>query len=140
MGDSATTGVLIVCNHRPLAVAKAEEFTDIAHTLPHSSVQGRNRMRDDLSFDNFPFIHRCFLIPEVVHRICAELRRICAGMSLASFARTCRWLREPSLNAVWYELHGLSPLVKCMPQNLWEEYGSSGGLVRFGLSFGYYHG
>jgi hypothetical protein len=75
-------------------------------------------------------MHRCILIPEIVHLICAELGNVCARKSLAGLAQTCLWFREPALDALWYQLHDLSPLFKCMPPDLWEEIGVRRRLVR----------
>jgi hypothetical protein len=66
-------------------------------------------------------MHRCFLISEITHVICTELSNVWAREPLARLARTCQALREPALDALWYELHGLIPLVKCMPKDLWME-------------------
>jgi hypothetical protein len=66
-------------------------------------------------------MHRCLLISEIIHLICAELGGVCAKKSLAGLAQTCLAFREPALDALWYELHGLLPLVRCMPQDLWVE-------------------
>jgi hypothetical protein len=43
-----------------------------------------------------------------------------AKRSLAAFAQTCLVFSEPALDALWYELHGLLPLVRCMPCDLWK--------------------
>jgi hypothetical protein len=64
-------------------------------------------------------MHRCF-IPDITLLICSELRNVKAQKSLAALAQTCWALSEPSLDALWYELHNLLPLVKCMPPDLWE--------------------
>jgi hypothetical protein len=65
-------------------------------------------------------MHRCLLIPEIVCLVCLELRNEHPDASLAAFAQTCLVFSEPALNALWYELYDLQPLVKCMPRDLWE--------------------
>lgn len=73
-------------------------------------------------------MHCRFLIPEIVRLICAELGSTGAKKTLAGLARTCLWFNEPALDSLWYELHDLTPLIKCMPPDLWQE--SEGKLVR----------
>jgi hypothetical protein len=65
-------------------------------------------------------MHRCLLIPEIVYLLCLELGNVSAEASLAAFAQTCLVFSEPALDALWYELYDLQPLVKCMPRDLWE--------------------
>jgi hypothetical protein len=65
-------------------------------------------------------MHRLFLIPEIVCLLCAELGNVGAKRSLAAFAQTCSAFSEPALDALWYELHDVLPLVQCMPRDLWE--------------------
>lgn len=41
--------------------------------------------------------------------------------SVVSLATTCRALYEAAMDALWAELQSISPLVKCLPQDAWEE-------------------
>lgn len=36
-------------------------------------------------------------------------------------ARTCSALYEPSMNVLWHTLYDMSPVLKCLPPNLWYE-------------------
>jgi hypothetical protein len=65
-------------------------------------------------------MHRCLLIPEIVSLFCTELGNVGAKRSLAAFAQTRLAFSEPALDALWYELHSLIPLVQCMPCDLWK--------------------
>ncbi|KAF9233797.1 hypothetical protein BU15DRAFT_53405 [Melanogaster broomeanus] len=40
--------------------------------------------------------------------------------TLAALARTCRAFKELALNALWFDLQDLSPLVECLPRDSWE--------------------
>ena len=64
-------------------------------------------------------MHRCLLIPELVCLLCDELGAMAANSSLAKLAQTCLAFSEPALNALWYELDDLLPLIQCMPCDLW---------------------
>jgi hypothetical protein len=63
-------------------------------------------------------MHCCLLIPEIACLICTQFEDVDAKKSLAALAQTCLALREPALDALWYELDDLLPLVKCMPHDL----------------------
>ncbi|KAH7917134.1 hypothetical protein BV22DRAFT_1026932, partial [Leucogyrophana mollusca] len=39
---------------------------------------------------------------------------------LASLARTCRTFRDPALDVLWSFLKSFDPLIRCLPQDLWE--------------------
>jgi hypothetical protein len=64
-------------------------------------------------------MHHCLLIHELACHICSEIRNMGAQKSLAALAQTCLSLSEPALDALWYELHDIVPLVQCMPRDLW---------------------
>ncbi|KAJ6544240.1 hypothetical protein B0H19DRAFT_1267531 [Mycena capillaripes] len=77
--------------------------------------------------------HRALQISEIVRMICEEahtgLRPLYHPQkTLVSLARTSRIFSEPALDVLWHELMSLVPLVKCMPDTLWEERDSAGGL------------
>ncbi|KAF8552921.1 hypothetical protein OG21DRAFT_1324757 [Imleria badia] len=44
-----------------------------------------------------------------------------ANVHLATLARTCRVFKEPALDMIWAELYDLTPLVRCLPETLWEK-------------------
>lgn len=65
-------------------------------------------------------MHRCLCISEILR----EIFEYCALSNLsplAHLARTCRLFREPALDILWRELDDVSPLMKCLPSNLWVE-------------------
>ncbi|KAF9232048.1 hypothetical protein BU15DRAFT_55452 [Melanogaster broomeanus] len=41
--------------------------------------------------------------------------------TLAALARTCRAFKEPALDMLWFELDDLSPLVRCLPRDSWND-------------------
>ena len=43
-----------------------------------------------------------------------------ANVHLATLARTCKAFKEPSLDMIWEELDDLTPLIRCLPETLWE--------------------
>ncbi|OAX30957.1 hypothetical protein K503DRAFT_870818 [Rhizopogon vinicolor AM-OR11-026] len=42
------------------------------------------------------------------------------NMTLLALALTCKSFTEPALDLLWRELHGLSPLIRCLPSSLWK--------------------
>ena len=64
--------------------------------------------------------HRVLLITEILHLVCREIRKSLGRKALARFAQTCSRLREPALDALWYDLDSLIPLIQCMPRDLWK--------------------
>ncbi|KAJ7667098.1 hypothetical protein B0H17DRAFT_1336214 [Mycena rosella] len=49
---------------------------------------------------------------------------IAPQQTLASLARTSRIFSDPALDIIWQHQESLAPLVKCMPDTLWEERGA----------------
>ncbi|EIW78121.1 hypothetical protein CONPUDRAFT_156131 [Coniophora puteana RWD-64-598 SS2] len=66
-------------------------------------------------------MHRCLLILEVLSEICSHLSLQGEDSSLVSFARTCQALHGPALNQLWSCLTDFTPLVKCLPEDVWRE-------------------
>ncbi|KAJ7721340.1 hypothetical protein DFH07DRAFT_932835 [Mycena maculata] len=67
---------------------------------------------------------RALQIPEIVHMICLEADAKLAYLrqhTLPSLARTSRIFSGSALDLIWRELESLVPLIKCMPETLWEE-------------------
>ncbi|KAI0359304.1 hypothetical protein OH77DRAFT_1017181 [Trametes cingulata] len=79
-------------------------------------------------------MHHCLLLPDILSRIldfllvsppddfyatCQQLED--KNPSIASLARTCRGLLEPSLDALWRVQRTLAPLVKTLPSDAYEE-------------------
>ncbi|KAJ6544241.1 hypothetical protein B0H19DRAFT_1267532 [Mycena capillaripes] len=72
---------------------------------------------------------RALQINEIVRMICEEAD---TGTwrshfkTLVSLARTSKIFNDPALDVIWHEQQSLMPLVKCMPESLWEERGVKG--------------
>lgn len=64
-------------------------------------------------------MHHCLAIAEIQHLI-FEIIREEDYPFLATLAHTCRAFKESALNSLWYELSGISPLFRCLPQEAWE--------------------
>ncbi|TRM62759.1 hypothetical protein BD626DRAFT_54017 [Schizophyllum amplum] len=65
-------------------------------------------------------MHVALKTPEILSIICnCLLQNKVAGFS--KLALTCRWFLEPALNALWSDLPGLAPLLKCLPDDAWKE-------------------
>jgi hypothetical protein len=70
-------------------------------------------------------------INEIVRMICdqaeaADVESYSPPHTLLSLARTSRIFSDPALDLIWREQSSLVPLVKCMPDTLWEERGVRG--------------
>ena len=55
---------------------------------------------------------------DVVNLICCQ----CDKPTLASLARTRRDISESALDVLWYSIPGIGLLIRCMPEDLWEEH------------------
>ncbi|KAG9309649.1 hypothetical protein JVU11DRAFT_10313 [Chiua virens] len=74
-------------------------------------------------------MHRCLTIDEILTIIFQHAfiilkpepksREFRDRRTLARLARTCRYFLEPALNVLYYEIHDLLWLIKCMPDDLW---------------------
>lgn len=75
-------------------------------------------------------MHSCLLIPEltlcIIHFVAddrpawRDSRYIRNSRDVARLARTCKTLAEPALDVLWKSQHSLSPLVMCLPKDVWE--------------------
>ncbi|KAF8844218.1 hypothetical protein BDN67DRAFT_811638 [Paxillus ammoniavirescens] len=72
-------------------------------------------------------MHNALRIQEILSNI---FNRVCTDQdgsewqpnlnpSLAALARTCRAFQEPGLDALWFQLDDLTPLLKCLTQDVW---------------------
>ena len=52
----------------------------------------------------------------------------------AALARTCKAFKEPALDMIWAELYDLTPLVRCLPEELWVVNEPEHGVSRMRLS------
>lgn len=65
---------------------------------------------------------RFIFIPEIVDLICEEVYSVRHGLkTLSRLARTCRFFHESALDYLWKEITGIHILIKCMPQDLWND-------------------
>ncbi|KAK7053776.1 hypothetical protein R3P38DRAFT_3343241 [Favolaschia claudopus] len=70
--------------------------------------------------------HRALGIQEIVRLICYDLPK----KNLALLARTSKTFTESALDLLWWEQWTLAALVKCMPEDVWEQRGTrSTGIV-----------
>ncbi|KAL1950467.1 hypothetical protein VTO73DRAFT_5591 [Trametes versicolor] len=60
-------------------------------------------------------MHAMPLITDVLDHIC----ELVDPASLSIMARTARVLHEPAIHALWHELPGLIPLLRCFPADSW---------------------
>ena len=88
-------------------------------------------------------MHHCLQVSEILsvileslvsHEPDADLDEVFHGEAngtYASMARTCKSFYAPSMNVLWSSLPRFDPLVKCLPQEIWQEQPpGSGALVR----------
>ena len=60
-------------------------------------------------------MNHCIQIPEVVRIICEELD----GKDACSMALAAKRFVEPALDVRWRTLTSFTPIVKCLPDDLW---------------------
>lgn len=63
---------------------------------------------------------RALQIVEVVRMICTEFSER-QRKDLVALARTSKIFSDPAFDVIWGRLTSLAPLVRCMPDTLWEE-------------------
>ncbi|KAF8173812.1 hypothetical protein K438DRAFT_2023348 [Mycena galopus ATCC 62051] len=71
---------------------------------------------------------RALEIPEIVHMICgqADVDSWVSQTTLITIARTSKIFTDAALDVVWHNQASLVPLIKCMPETLWEQRGIRG--------------
>ncbi|KAJ7196884.1 hypothetical protein B0H12DRAFT_637616 [Mycena haematopus] len=69
--------------------------------------------------------HRALDIPEIVRMICGEANWP-SRTTLVRLATTSRIFTDPALDIIWHYQSSLMPLIKCMPETLWEVRGVRG--------------
>lgn len=65
---------------------------------------------------------RCLLIPEVIGLVCAEISNLYRperNHALAVLARISHAWSEVALDFLWRYLHGVWPLLLCIPSDFW---------------------
>lgn len=68
-------------------------------------------------------MHHCLKVEEIVRNI-ADLH-VSEGhkshkSDVAHLAFSCRTLYEPAMDALWRELVSLKPLIRCLPEEVWD--------------------
>ncbi|KAJ7618442.1 hypothetical protein FB45DRAFT_167702 [Roridomyces roridus] len=77
--------------------------------------------------ENSTSCSRALMITEIVRMICEESTPTfhqgiwIRPTRLPVLARTAKIFMDPALDLIWRELASIAPLVKCMPESLWEE-------------------
>jgi hypothetical protein len=61
--------------------------------------------------------HQCLEIPEVLALIFSSLPQ---KKDLLSAALTCQVFLGPALDNLWHEINLFTPLLACLPTDLWE--------------------
>ena len=63
----------------------------------------------------------CFRVDEILRLFACELVESEANATAAALAYCCKSFEEPVLDALWEKQERLIPLLKCIPQDVWEE-------------------
>ena len=80
-------------------------------------------------------MHACLLINELVVHIMGFLMedvlpsRAHGSRDIARLARTCKSFMEPALDILWRTQGAVSPLVMCLPFDLWKRTDLSNTIV-----------
>lgn len=61
-------------------------------------------------------MHRCLQIQEILRIIADNVDR---KRDLTSMACVCRGFYEPAMDAAWYDMPGMGPLMMCLPSQCW---------------------
>lgn len=61
--------------------------------------------------------HQALRYAEVARLICDQ----CDKTTLASLARTRRDISEAALDVLWHSIFNIGYLIRCMPEDLWDE-------------------
>ena len=78
-------------------------------------------------------MHLCFGVDEILSLFARELVMSEAKATAVALACCCKGFEEPVLDALWETQERLTPLLKCIPQDAWEE--RSGGFVSLAVPF-----
>ena len=72
-------------------------------------------------------MHPCFNVDEILSLFARELVVSKAKATAVALACCCKGFEGPVLDALWETQKRLTPLLKCIPQDVWEE--GNGGFV-----------
>lgn len=73
--------------------------------------------RETLRTSQGPEHHSVLGCRELVDAICYH----CDKTALRSLAVSCLAISDSALNVLWYSISSIAPLIRCMPDDLWEE-------------------
>ena len=66
-------------------------------------------------------MHPCLSVDEILRLLAFELVGSGAKETAVSLACCCRGFEDPVLDVLWETQDGLTPLLKCLPQEVWYE-------------------
>ena len=70
-------------------------------------------------------MHRCLTVDEILRLLARELVASGAKATAVSLICCCKGLEDPVLDVLWETQDQLTPLLKCLPQEVWKEEGGS---------------
>ena len=73
--------------------------------------------RSDVGYATATSAHQTLRCAEVTRLICDQ----CDRTTLASLARTRKDISEAALDVLWHSIFNIGYLIRCMPEDLWEE-------------------
>ena len=66
-------------------------------------------------------MHPCLSVDEILRLLAFKLVASGAKATTVSLACCCRSFEDPVLDVLWETQDGLTPLLKCLPQDVWHE-------------------
>ena len=66
-------------------------------------------------------MHPCLGVDEILRLIASELVTSGTKATAAALACCCKSFEDPMLDALWRKQYELTPLLKCFPQDVWNE-------------------
>jgi len=66
-------------------------------------------------------MHPCLNVDEIIRLLACELVASKAKATAVALACCCKSFEEPVLDALWEGQDRLTPLLKCLPRDVWEE-------------------
>jgi len=70
-------------------------------------------------------MHPCLVVDEILRLIARESVASGAEATAISLACCCKVFENPVLDVLWETQDQLTPLLKCLPQEVWKEKGGS---------------
>jgi len=70
-------------------------------------------------------MHRCLSVDEILGLLACELVASGAKATAAALARCRKIFEDPLLDALWETQNRLTPLLDCLPEDVWEEESES---------------